>query len=127
MINNGRVVLIIDDSPSIRRQVCMVLNKTGIEVREAGSEFGMFNAVEQYGKMAEVIIMDLTLKNEHGFNLIAKLKASPKFMNIPILILTEHADAQNVLSAKKLGVQGYLRKPIDAGELNERVSALLKK
>ncbi|KAB3527131.1 response regulator [Alkaliphilus serpentinus] len=125
MVSNEKIVLIVDDSPAIRRQVSLILNKAKIVVREAGSEFGMLNAIEEYGKLAEVIIMDLTLKNESGFDLITKLKEYPQYSNIPILVLTEHAEVDKVLMARNLGVKGYLKKPIDVDELLERVKALL--
>lgn len=119
-----KTILIVDDSPSIRSQIVMIFEKHNIAVREAGSEFGMMNAIEQYGKCVDLIIMDLTLKAEHGFDLITNLKQSVKYCNIPILVLTEHADAMNVLSARQLGVDGYLRKPINVDNLLEKVNSL---
>lgn len=125
MTNRQKTVLIVDDSPSIRRQVALILRKYGVDVREAGSEFGMLNVIEQYGKRADLIIMDLTLKTEHGFDLIETLKEYPKYKDIPILVLTEHADVDNVLFAKKLGVNDYMKKPINVNELIERIQVLL--
>lgn len=117
MAQQQKVVLIVDDSPSIIKEVTLILQKSNIAVRQAGSEFGMMNVIEEYGKCVDLIIMDLTLKSEHGFDLIAGLKESEKYRSIPILVLTEHADADHVLEAKKLGVNGYIRKPIDVKEL----------
>ncbi|MDF2615023.1 MAG: response regulator receiver protein [Clostridia bacterium] len=127
MDNRQKVVLIVDDSPSIIRQVTLILQKSDIAVRQAGSEFGMLNAIEQYGRRVDLIIMDLTLKTEHGFDLIATLKDSLRFRSIPILVLTEHADVKNVLTAKQLGVNGYIKKPIDVNELLTQVKTLLFK
>lgn len=125
MSDQQKVVLIIEDSISIRKKARAVLSKANISVREAGSEIGMLNTIEQYGKCADLVIMDLTLRAEHGFDLIKTLKDSPKYKEIPILILTQHADVNSVLTAKKLGVDGYMKKPIESDELLKKVQSLL--
>jgi len=60
----------------------------------------MLNSMEEYGKCVDLVIMDLTLKYENGFDLIKKLRSSEKYGEIPVLVLTEHADANSVLTAK---------------------------
>ncbi len=44
-----------------------------------------------------------------------------KYKNIPVVILTAHADRDNVYMAKMLGVQGYIVKPVNAELLKERI------
>lgn len=122
---SGKKVMIVEDSNTVRMEVKLLLGKMGIDVVEAANEFGMLNTMEQYGKCVDLIIMDLTLKNENGFDLIKRVKDSEKYCDIPVLVLTEHANRQNVLTAKELGVAGYLRKPIQKDELVGRVSTYL--
>lgn len=118
-------VMIVEDSNTVRYEVKLLLKKIGVVLIEVANSIGMYNAIEEYGKVVDLIIMDLTLKNENGFDLIKSLKASERYNNIPVLILTEHADRDNVLTAKDIGVEGYLRKPINGTELLERVSKIL--
>ncbi len=122
----GKVVLIVDDSPSIRREVRVILQKEGITVREAGTEFGMFNTIDEYGEVADMILMDLTLVETTGFDLVAKIRAVERFKKIPIIMLTQHSDRTNVLKAKTLGIQGYMVKPINSQILVERVKKALE-
>ncbi|MDF2840488.1 MAG: cheY [Clostridia bacterium] len=124
-MNSDKVVLIVEDSATIRFQVKTLLKPLGIQLREAGGEIGLFNLIEEYGRLADVIIMDLTLKNEDGFQLIKKLREHDSYQDIPILVLTEHADAEHVLTAKKLGVEGYIRKPINKDFIKEKVLEIL--
>lgn len=121
----GKKILIVEDSNTIRYEIRLILEKLGITVTEAANELGLFNAIEEYGKCVDLIIMDLTLKYENGFDLIEKLRQNPKYGQIPVLILTEHANKDNVLKAKELNVSGYLRKPIHKDELVDRVKSLL--
>ncbi len=118
-------VMIVEDSNTVRYEVKLLLKKIGVVLIEVANSIGMYNAIEEYGKIVDLIIMDLTLKNENGFDLIKSLKSSERYNNIPVLILTEHADRDNVLTAKDIGVEGYLRKPINGTELLERVSKIL--
>ena len=119
-------VMIVEDSHTVRYEVKLILKKIGIVLVEVANGMGMFNVIEEYGKSVELIIMDLTLKQENGLDLIESLKSRDKFKDIPVLILTEHANVENVLRAKELGVVGYLRKPIQKDELIGRVKSLLE-
>jgi Response regulators consisting of a CheY-like receiver domain and a winged-helix DNA-binding domain len=121
MANVNKIVLVVDDSPSIRREVKVILEKDGFTVREAGSEFGMFSAIEEYSVKADVVLMDLNLNDANGFDLVSKLRATEKYRNIPILILTENSSRDNVVMAKMLGVDGYIVKPIIADVLREKI------
>jgi len=120
-------VMIVEDSHTVRYEVKMILSKKGIIIIEAANELGMFNLMEEYGKRVDLIIMDLVLKNENGFDLISKLKAREKYKDIPVLILTEQADKDSVLKARELQVAGYLKKPIKKDELLERVCTVLNR
>ncbi|HEX2946062.1 MAG TPA: response regulator [Clostridia bacterium] len=122
----GKVVLIVDDSPSIRREVRAILQKEGITVREAGTEFGLFNTIDEYGEVVDMILMDLTLNETTGFDLVAKIRTVERLKSIPIIMLTQHSDRKNVLKAKDLGINGYMVKPINSQLLVERVRKTLE-
>ncbi|OGO80892.1 MAG: hypothetical protein A2Y21_02260 [Clostridiales bacterium GWC2_40_7] len=124
MANTKKIILVVDDSPSIRREVKVILEKDGYTVREAGSEFGMLSSIEEYGIKADMVLMDLTLNDESGFDLVNRLRAADKYRNIPVIILTEHSDRDNVFMAKMVGVQGYIVKPIKADILRERIRSI---
>jgi len=125
-MTSARRIMIVEDSPTVRYQVKLMLEKLNIILVEAANEVGMFNLMEEYGVRVDLIIMDLTLKNENGLDLIKKLRDSENYMDIPVLILTEHADMNSVLKARELGVSGYLRKPIQKDELVDRIQGILQ-
>lgn len=121
----GKVVLIVDDSSSIRRAVRAILEKEGFTVREAGSEFGLFGTLIEYGIMADIILMDLTINETNGFELVKKVRNTDRFRHIPIIMLTQHSDRTNVTIAKNLDVAGYIVKPVNAQLLVERIEQVL--
>lgn len=117
---NKPTVLVVDDSVSIRKQVRAILEKQGYDVREAGNRIGMLNKLEEYGVPVTLVIMDLSLNAEHGFDLVRTLRETPGHSELPVIILTETADRMTVLTAKSLGVSGYIVKPVTADILLER-------
>lgn len=123
--NGKKVLLIVDDSISIRSQVRTVLVKENYIVREAGNEIGMFNTIEEYGLVADLVLMDLSLNSTFGLDLVSKLWSNDKYKNIPVIILTGHADRENVELAKMLNVQGYILKPINWDLLKKRINSIL--
>jgi DNA-binding response OmpR family regulator len=121
----GKKILVIDDSKTIRLQIKTILKSEGVNVVEAGSEWGMFSKIDEYGTVADLVIMDITLNQDNGLELIEKLKARQDFMNIPVIIITENPEISTVLKAKELGVKSYIKKPITKDELVSRINSCL--
>ncbi|MCX7748775.1 MAG: response regulator [Clostridia bacterium] len=121
-----KIVLIVEDSPTVRFEVKIILDKAGITLIETSNEYGMLNVLEQFGDQIKLIIMDLTLKNENGFDIIKRLKedTNSPYNDIPVLILTEHSTMEDVLKAKELGVEGYLKKPIQKDDMLNRIKKI---
>ena len=124
-MQKDKVILIVEDSVSIRQQIEMSLEKKGYITRAAGSEIGMMQAMEEYGVMTDLIIMDITLRFENGFDLIERLKKHEKYSHIPVLILTRHSEREMVLKAKSLGIKAYLRKPFHQDDLIGKIEELI--
>lgn len=126
MARTRKIILVVDDSPSIRREVKFILGREGYTVREAGTEFGMFSCIDEYGELADLILMDLSLSEANGFELVDKIRAFEKLKKIPVVMLTQHSDKQSVLQAKEMGIQGYIVKPINPSVLVGRVKKALE-
>ena len=122
---NGKKILIVEDSRTIRLQIKIMLEHEDATVVEAGSEWGMFSKIEEFGTAVDLIIMDLVLHNEDGLNLIENLRMNPKYNNIPIIILTEKVELDSILEAKKLSIKYYLKKPVKKLELINRINSIL--
>jgi CheY-like chemotaxis protein len=123
---SGKKILVIEDSPTIKLQIKMILNAEGVVFAEAGSEFGMLSKIDEFGVTADIIIMDLILNYENGINLINKLKTYPKYKHIPIIIITEKVDKNTILKARELGVKSCIKKPITKATLIEQISKALE-
>lgn len=118
-------ILIVEDSPTVIQQMKLMLSEHDIKISTAGSEFGMLQHVEEYGKLVDLIIMDLSLKNENGLDLIDNLRKNLKFSTIPIIVVTEHAKKDFILRAKGLDVAEYIRKPFTKDMFISRISNVI--
>lgn len=106
-------ILIVEDSPTVIEMMRLMLRDMNVKVQTAGSEFGMFQAIEAFGKIVDLIIMDITLKSENGLDLIERLRENPRYQTIPVIVVTEHAKTDFILRAKTLNVKSFIRKPIE--------------
>lgn len=122
---NGKRILIVDDSRTVKLQLKMILEPLGAVISDAGSEWGMLKKVEEYGVLVDIIIMDLVLKREDGLNLIKSLKANEKYKDIPIMILSDKAERNTIMVARELGIRCFMRKPIRKAELLSNINYLL--
>lgn len=118
-------ILIVEDSPTVIEQMKLMLSEFNIKISTAGSEFGMLQHIEQYGKLVDLIIMDLSLKNENGLDLVDNLRKNDKFASIPIIVVTEHAKKDFILRAKDLKVSEYIKKPFTKDILINRISNVI--
>ena len=125
-------ILIIDDDPDITEAMTVILANRGYEVRSAqdGSE-GMDRLKEA---KPDLIILDVMMRtSQEGFDLARKLKQSPMYKDIPILMLTavKHKTGFDFTTEAGdrswLPVEEFLDKPVKPDVLVEKVESLLRK
>jgi DNA-binding response OmpR family regulator len=124
-MENQKRILIVEDSPTVVEHMRMLLKNSNVKVLNAGSEFGMMQSIESYGKIVDLVLMDLTLKTENGMDLIRNLRSNDKYKSLPIIIITEHVSKDLILEAKSLEVKGYLKKPIEKETFLDRVYSVI--
>lgn len=73
-----------------------------------------------------IILLDLNMPKKDGREALKEIKADPKLKNIPVVILTTSAAEEDVIRSYDLGVNSFIRKPVDAGEFIETIGALKK-
>lgn len=128
MLFTGKVVMVIDDSYTIRHQVKLLLSKYDIIVIEAYDKKSMLNHLHYKGRLVDLILMDLGLKETTGTSLMRFLQNTENYKHIPIIVLTGDATKNTVLeviSAYKL--EHYAIKPIDPKNLSNKVLTVLEK
>ena len=116
-------ILIVDDSPTIRKFIGYVLRKKGYAIDEA--EDGM-DAMEKLGSLeTDLIIVDLNMPNMDGISFVKNLRNSYYNLDLPVVMLTTTSDEELKEEAMKAGVNMFLNKPIQPEVLVHKIESLL--
>ena len=120
-----RRILIVDDSPTIRRMVAASLQTLeGVGFNEASNGL---EAIEILARESiNLMILDLNMPDMHGLEVLQFVRSHDPYRNIPVIVLTTKYDAQTRKAALDSGASRYLTKPFDPMALREHVQALLE-
>ncbi len=119
-------VLIIDDAPEIHRLVAMRLRTEGLDFVSAydGSE-GVRQATSEVSQPS-LILLDLDMPGMHGLCVLQALKADPKTIDIPVIVVSGQQLPNEKVKAFEYGAVDYITKPFEMTELRVRVRQALK-
>lgn len=118
-------IAVIDDEPDILHLLSLNLKKAAFEV-DTFANAGSFMASLRH-TLPDLIILDLMLPDEDGFDVCRELKADPRFESIPIIMLTARVHEADKVSGLELGADDYITKPFSPRELVARVKAVLRR
>ena len=118
----GATVLIAEDDADLRRVFSEVLARRGHRVIVAHD--GAEALAELERSHIDLLVLDLKMPNVDGLTVIQRVRESARGRDIPILVVSG-GEGAGEFRAMKLGADAYLPKPIDAGELAERIEALV--
>ncbi|SOY58434.1 chemotactic response regulator, transmits chemoreceptor signals to flagelllar motor components [Cupriavidus taiwanensis] len=116
-------ILVVDDSPSLRRMIGACLRAGGFDVTEA-ADGDQAHALALAGSFG-MLVTDQVMPGMDGLTLIRSLRATPRYARMPILMLTTEQDGSIREQARAAGASGFLPKPFDPDGLMQAVAALL--
>lgn len=107
-------ILIIDDDAAILHALELFLKQEGYDVKAATGYRDYFKGLDK-ANFPDLIVLDILLSNENGYDIASHLKASKRTSSIPIVMISAHPDGADM--AKAAGVEAYLAKPFDIDSL----------
>lgn len=116
-------ILMVDDSNSAIELVKSYIDD--YEVIGAGSGQEMWEALKE--NIPELILLDIIMPEEDGFQIAGRLAKNEKYSEIPIIFISAKNTGKDVLEGLKLDVYDYIKKPFDRFELLARINATLKR
>ena len=113
---NGKNILVVDDSPTMRRMVIASLRELqDISFDEASSGL---EAIERLALApANLIVLDLNMPDMHGLEVVQFVRRHQAYRGIPIIVLTTRGDDTSRTAALAAGASRYLTKPFLPGVL----------
>lgn len=117
----GALVLVVDDSPSIRAQIRSVLQQVPefSEFIEAADGLQAFKAMVD--RQPDLVVCDLIMPVFDGLKFLALRATRPELLNIPVVMLTGENDANRKVEVFDQGASDYVTKPFNDRELLARV------
>ena len=118
-------VLVIEDEPSIRNNIMLMLRVERYAV--VGAENGRVGLQLARSDPPDLILCDVMMPEMDGFAVLEALRSEPRFAEIPFIFLTALDDRSSMRRGMNLGADDYLPKPFTRNELLEAVNSRLKK
>jgi chemosensory pili system protein ChpA (sensor histidine kinase/response regulator) len=122
-VQHERVIVVADDSISVRKFVGRMLEKNGYRVKLAADGLEAAELVTQHG--CHLVITDLEMPRMTGYELMVQLRQSPTTRRIPVMVVTSRAGAKHRDRAIKEGATAFLTKPVQEDQLIAAVEQLI--
>src|ERR1700688_3700614 len=117
-------ILVADDHESVRKGVCVILG-TRDDIEVCGEAANGREAIDKALELKpDLIILDITMPIVSGIDAAEMIRKT--LPSVPILFLSMHQSKQIIAEAKRVGVQGYVKKSDAAATLLHAVDALLR-
>ena len=114
-------ILLVDDSKTELHYMSELLGKSGFSVRTAenGEE-----ALKRLGEdKPDLILMDVVMPGQNGFQLTRAITRDPRFVNVPVIMCTSKNQETDKVWGMRQGARDYIVKPVDPTELMAKIHA----
>jgi len=123
-LRGERVVVVADDSISVRKFVGRILEKAGYSVKLASDGMEAAELIAQVG--CHLLVTDIEMPRMNGYELMTHLRQDPATRRIPVLVVTSRAGAKHRERAMKEGAASFLTKPVQEEQLLTVVGELME-
>ncbi len=119
------LIYIVEDDDSIREIESIALSNSGHTVSTFARAGDFHRRVEE--KKPDLVILDIMLPDEDGYETLKKLRTNPLTEWIPVIMVTAKTTEMDMIRGLENGADDYIRKPFSVMELITRVKALLRR
>lgn len=123
-VDKNMPILIVDDYKTMLKIIRNLLGELGFTNVDEASDGQM--ALEKLKTQPfSLVISDWNMEPMTGYDLLRQVRADAKLKAMPFIMVTAEAKADNVVAAKKAGVNNYIIKPFTAATLKSKLSAVV--
>ena len=117
-------VIVVDDDKEIQEIVTFVLNRNGFEVAVASNGQQLQHLLGT--QMPDLIILDVMMPGQNGYEIFSALRTDLRTQQIPVIIMTAHAEDIYERISVDLGAADHITKPFHPLDLVEKIRTLLR-
>src|SRR5580700_3029314 len=118
-------ILLIEDEEDIAALIKLQAEVSGYKLHVEVDGINGFRAIER--EKPDLVILDIMLPGQNGFDVCRKMKANPELRNIPVIILTAKREELDMVLGLELGADDYVAKPFSPKVLFSRIKAVLRR
>lgn len=120
-----KTILMVDDETDILSVLEPLLTAEGYRIETAHDGDEALRRIQ--ARRPDLVLLDLSMPGIGGRAVCDEIRSQPSTRWLPILVLTARTDPAEEISCLEHGVDDYLTKPFDTGELKARIQALLRR
>ena len=124
LVRNKKDILLIDHDQSLTQMLKMLLETRGYAVKVASTSS---EALKQVSITTDLILLELLMPDQGGFEVCRALKNDKRTSHIPIILLSAHLNTEKTVQGLYLGVDDCLKKPFECEELIARMEAVMRR
>lgn len=115
-MNTDLKVLVVDDFATMRKIASKMLAKIGFNnIVQAGSGKEAWELLQT--EHIDIVLTDWNMPEMTGIELLIEIRKTPKFSNLPVVLITAEAEKDNIVKAIAQGASGYILKPFNLEKL----------
>jgi two-component system, OmpR family, response regulator len=119
-------LLVIEDDPDLSSLLTDIFGDAGFDIRAARNR-AEINAEVNKPLLPDLLLLDIMLPDADGMQILARLRAHPKFARLPVILMTGKAGVADVKAGLAAGADGYVSKPFKVSALMMAVNMVLGK
>ena len=124
-VNLDMNVLIVDDYKTMLRIVRNLLKQIGFNNVDEAADGAEALAKMREGKEYGLVISDWNMEPMTGYEFLKEVRADDQLKETPFIMVTAESKTDNVIAARKAGVNNYIVKPFNAATLKTKLEAVL--
>ena len=117
-------VLVVEDNVSNFVLIARLLGYLGIHCEWKTSGYEVVEYADLLPKL-DLILMDIRLPYEDGYEALKKIRSSPKLASIPVIAITAESSMEQMQKAHAAGFNGFIGKPINPDRFPEQIQQIL--
>jgi len=127
MKNSIHILLVEDDADDIEL-LKKALDDNGVNYNliEITAGDGVLRYLKERGDTPHVIVMDLNLPKVHGREVLREIKATKRYKDVPLLVLTTSKSQEDIDYTNRYGVDGFITKPTTIDGFNDAVATIVR-
>ena len=117
-------ILIVDDYKTMLRIIRNLLKQLGFNNVDEATD-GAAALQKLRGKDYNLVISDWNMEPMTGYQLLKEIRSDEKMQETPFIMITAESKTENVIAAKKAGVNNYIVKPFNAATLKTKMTSVI--